>query len=365
MPRFHRKPHRKSILRRDAVRIGGEEVEERSIALSTELKKDPAKHREKADIVGRIVGVASAFWLVEEESVYGAPHSEPFAATHECIVGGVVTSDNPDDESLLAVGDWVELARVPDESGKGVIVHVRQRTSRLFRQSPAERQVHVIAANVERAFFVHAVTQPYFSRRLLDRHLIAAEVGEVEPVIVFNKVDLGIPPDVEHAIAFYRDRLGIRTCLTSTVTGEGIEQVRSAMEGVTSVLVGASGVGKSALVNACFGMNLQTVRTISRKYQRGRHTTTNARLFHLPGGGQLIDTPGLREFALARIAPEELAFYFHDFDPYYPDCKYLPCTHTHEPDCAVRAAVDRGDIESERYESYVLIFESLNEQEER
>ncbi len=326
---------------------------------STHLKKDPSKHRDKADATGRIVGVASAVWLVEERTHYAEPHTEPFAATHQCIAGGVVTSENADDESLLAVGDWVEFARTSEE-GKGIIIHVQSRQSKLFRQSPSDQQVQVIAANVDRAFLVHAVTQPFFSQRLLDRHLIACEQGGVEPVIVFNKIDLGITPEIEQTVEYYRMRLGYTVCLTSTVSGEGIEHLRALMHGKTSVLVGASGVGKSAILNACFGQPIQAVRAISKKYQRGRHTTTNAQLFHLPTGGQLIDTPGLREFALAQMSPQELAFYFHDFDPFYPQCKYLPCTHTHEPECAVRAAVERGEIESRRYESYVLILESLS-----
>ncbi len=359
MPSFRRKPHRKAILRSDAVRHSDEPLATRSVARSTRLKKDPTLHRHKADATGRIVGVASAVWLVEDSTRYNAPHDEPFSVTHQCSAGGVVTSDNPEDESLLAVGDWVEFARTLEE-GKGVIIHVQSRHSRLFRQSPSDQQIQVIAANVDRAFLVHAVTQPYFSQRLLDRHLIACEQGGVEPVIVLNKIDLGITSEIEHTIQYYRERLGYTVCLTSTITGDGIEQIHSLMQGRTSVLVGASGVGKSALLNACFGQPIQAVRAISKKYQRGRHTTTNARLFHLPGGGEIIDTPGLREFALAQLSPQELAFYFHDFDSFYPQCKYLPCTHTHEPDCAVRAAVERGEIESSRYESYVLILESLS-----
>lgn len=364
MSTYRRKPHRKSILRRDAAREEGRRVEERQIVRSTQLKKDPKKHRQKAELHGRIIGVSSAQWLVEEQSRH-ATTQEPFSFTHECIVGGLVTSDNPDDETLLAVGDWVEFALAPDDERKGVIVHVQERTSRLFRRSPADREVDVIASNVKRVFFVHSTTQPHFRRRLLDRHLIAAEQGGVEPIVVINKIDLPIPPEVEEAIVFYRDRIGVRMCLTSALTGDGIPELRMLTEGVTSVLVGASGVGKSALLNAYFNMNLQAVRAVSRKYQRGRHTTTNTRLFHLPNGGKLIDTPGLREFALARLEPTELAFYFHDFDPFYPHCKYLPCTHTHEPGCAVQAAVEEGAIDPQRYESYLLIFESLNEQKEQ
>lgn len=360
MATFRRKPHRKSILRRDAARVEGDTVEERAIARSTRLKKNIAKHRARAAFAGRIVGVASSYWLVEEEHAYHQPHSEPFTPTHECITGGVVATDNAETESLLAVGDWVEIAPTPGDDHRGVIVHIRQRKTKLFRRSPAERQVQVLAANVERAFLVHSVALPHFSRRLLDRHLVAAEQGGVEPIVVFNKIDLPIPQKVEDAIAYYRDRLGLRVCLTSATSGEGIAELGSLMHGATSVLVGASGVGKSALVNACFGLSLQQVRSISRKYERGRHTTTNARLFHLPNGGELIDTPGVREFALADLPQEELAFYFHDFDTYSPRCKYLPCTHTHEPECAVRAAVERGEIPYERYESYLLIFNSLH-----
>ncbi|MCX7936599.1 MAG: ribosome small subunit-dependent GTPase A [Chlorobi bacterium] len=363
MPTFRRKPTQKSIIRTDAAWDEGEAVAERTFARSHELKKDPQKHRSRANQVGCIVGVVGTHWLVEQEDAYAALHQEVFTPTHRCIVGGVVTSDNPDNESLLAVGDWVEYATNNDQNQPGVIVHVRQRSTRLFRQAPAERSMDVLAANVERAFFVHAVTKPYFSRRLLDRHLIAAEQGGVDPVVVLNKIDLGIPPEVEQAIAYYRSRLGLQVCLTSAVSGEGIDQLRALMMGNVSVLIGASGVGKSALLNACFGMDLQRVREISRKYQRGRHTTTSPRLFHLPTGGALIDTPGVREFALGMIAPEELAFYFHDFVPYSERCRYVPCTHTHEPECSVRTAVAQGHIDSERYESYLLIFESLQHQE--
>ena len=168
-----------------------------------------------------------------------------------------------------------------------------------------------------------------------------------------------MPEDfVREDLQCYTD-LGIPLVICSCKQGTGLEELKNLFSGKTSMLAGPSGVGKSSIVNACFGVQLQDVREISTKYDKGKHTTTSARIFSLGDGAQLVDTPGIREFGITDIHIEDLSYAFHDFDNFYQNCRFLPCTHTHEPDCAVKAAVEQGLIDAGRYESYLRIRESM------
>ena len=163
---------------------------------------------------------------------------------------------------------------------------------------------------------------------------------------------------LEEELAVY-EGIGYKTLLTSTVTGEGIEDLRELLREGTSVLIGQSGVGKSSIANTILGDEVRRTGEVRQKDRRGMHTTISSTMLEIPGGGHLIDTPGLREFGIWDLEPEELDAYFVEFLDYLRDCRYLPCTHTHEPGCAVREAVERGDIDEGRYASYLAIFESL------
>jgi len=186
---------------------------------------------------------------------------------------------------------------------------------------------------------------------------VAAQVGGVDPILCVNKIDLAdTPPE---ALDIYRG-LGVPVVLTSCETGEGIEALRDALRGKVAVFAGHSGVGKSTLLNA-LDPNLEVLtQPVGESTDRGKHTTTAARLYKLAGNIHVVDTPGIRSLGLWKVAPHELTWYFPDIAEAAQNCKFNDCTHLHEPDCAVRAAVENGGLPESRYASYVRIFESLS-----
>ncbi len=360
---FKRKPHRKSIVRSDDSRHDNEEELFRRKRLSTNIKREASDHSNKATHRGRVVGSAGNVWHVAEESALAdvvgeIPH--PVA----CTIGGLALTPN-DDDTLVCVGDWVRY-RVEEEvenrkTAKAVIIEIEARTSRLLRKTAGERKLwQSIAANIDQCVIVSAAAEPFYNRRLIDRYLIAAEQGNMTAAIVINKIELMDRSFVYDDLACYRN-MGIEVVLCSCHRGDGLEHLQQLFASKTSMLAGPSGVGKSSIVNRYFGVDLQDVREISTKYDKGKHTTTTGKIFGLGHNSFVIDTPGMREFAMSDIHRDDLSYYFHDFDPFYQSCRYLPCTHTHEPDCAVKAAVESGEIDSMRYDSYLRIRESMED----
>jgi ribosome biogenesis GTPase len=263
----------------------------------------------------------------------------------------------------IAVGDRVRL----DEAGS--IATVLERKSKLVRRAPeahdrgARRREHVVAANVDQLAIVVAACDPEWRPGFVDRLLVAAEKGALSPLVVVNKVDLAkkrARAALGSALEVYR-RLGYRALETSATDGEGVDALREAFRDRTTVLAGPSGAGKSSLVNAIEpGLHLATGE-VSRATGKGRHTTTAASLLPLAQGGFVVDTPGVREFGFFDVGAAELAPLFRDFAPFLGRCRFPDCTHTVEPDCAVRAAAEAGEIAPGRYESYLRIRESLPE----
>lgn len=264
--------------------------------------------------------------------------------------------------TLVVVGDFVRVQ--PLEGDRGLIHHIEERHTRLGRTaSGQEKMEHVLVANVDTLFCIAAADRPDFRRTIIDRYIVAAHLGGVVPVIVLNKMDTvegELRELLEQEIYVYAE-IGYEVLFTSTVTGEGIDALSDRIRDQLCVLIGQSGVGKSSLMNAVLGRDLRRTSEVREKDRRGTHTTIGSLMIDVPGGGHLIDTPGLREFGIWDLEPEELDAYFIEFLQYLRDCKYLPCTHTHEPGCAVRAAVDRGEIDEGRYASYLAIFESLKQ----
>jgi len=238
----------------------------------------------------------------------------------------------------------------------------------------------VIAANMDVLLIVASTCQPPLRPRLIERFLIVAERGEMRPVVMVNKIDLAAP---EPGLVEQLRELGPEVVLGSARTGQGLEGLRRLLAGRRSVLAGASGVGKSTLINALVPGADAATGEIRMKDQRGRHTTAATAVYELPAcelppappppaaadlpklpfdiaGGLLVDTPGVRELALA-IEPEQLPWYFPEFEPHVPHCRFSNCTHIHEPDCAVLAAVQAGQIPFRRYESYARMRQSLEE----
>ena len=269
-----------------------------------------------------------------------------------------------DETNPLAVGDRVRVRM--GEDGTGLVVAIEGRENQLSRRAAGHRarSEHVIVANVDRAWCVQATFQPKLNPGFVDRFLVAAETHHIPAGIVLNKADLlEGKPRAQEALGFWRDLyegLGYPVLFTSAETGQGVEDFRQRLAGAVSVVSGPSGAGKSSLLNAVEpGLGLR-VGEVSEKTNKGRHTTTFATLFEV-AGGWVADTPGIREFGIWGMAPEELGGYFVEFREHLDDCRYPNCTHDHEPGCAVQEAVDADAITPERYGSYLQMLGSVRE----
>ncbi len=308
----------------------------------------PLDHSEDTLLRGEIVGVFSGrVRFAQDGDVQTAILSEALARTQQ---------------SSVAIGDVAFAAR--REDGTLRIERIQERRSTLSRPDPQTSRERVIAANVDRAVVVVAVRQPIFRPRLFDRYMIALERGGIEPILCANKADLlesqAERDEVESHLDVYRD-LGIAALRTSVARGDGLARLRELLAAATSVFVGQSGVGKSSLANAIapeLGIVTGDVRQGDGK---GRHTTTTSSLYSLPGGMRLIDTPGIRGFALKNLTVSMVAAYFAEFERFRHGCRFNDCTHLHEPGCAVRDAVEAGAIAGARYATYGRICRSLGE----
>jgi ribosome biogenesis GTPase len=213
----------------------------------------------------------------------------------------------------------------------------------------------VIVANVDQLLILSSAAEPGLKPNLIDRMLVTAEKASIRPIICINKVDLIDPADLQPLVGVY-GQMGYEVLLVSALTGFGIDRVRRRVAGRESVVAGQSGVGKSSLLNAIeAGLDLR-VRSVSEDNDKGRHTTTVAKLFPLSRGGYVVDTPGIRQFQLWDVVPEEVAGFYRDIRPYVSLCRFPDCTHTHEAECAVKDAVADNRLDARRYESYCYLF---------
>ncbi|TKI08510.1 small ribosomal subunit biogenesis GTPase RsgA [Martelella alba] len=281
----------------------------------------------------------------------------PDGALHRCNIRRTLTS--------LVTGDRVVWRPGAETAAgiSGIIEAVHPRRSVLTRPDYYDG-IKPIAANMDQIVIVSAVL-PELSLNMIDRYLVACETLEVEPLIVLNKVDL-LESDnrrkVERQLAVYGG-IGYRVILVSSHTGEGMAQLEAALTGRISIFAGQSGVGKSSLLNALLpaGQDTILVNAVSDNSGLGQHTTTAARLYHFCHGGQLIDSPGVREFGLWHLDPEQITQGFVEFRGFLGGCKFRDCRHDTDPGCAIRAAVERGDIASVRFENYHQILESMSQ----
>ena len=276
---------------------------------------------------------------------------------YRCTVRGVLKSLATDLQHVVVAGDHVaiEVGGAGHDEEQAVIVRVDARRNQISRTSRKRQQV--LVSNIDFVCIVASAAEPQLKPNLIDRYLISAEKANIDPIIVINKADLVDVADLQPVIGVWA-QMGYPVLLTSTETGLGVERLKRIVSGRDSVVTGQSGVGKSSLLNVIEpGLQLR-VGTVSNENQKGRHTTTAAKLIPLENGGHLIDTPGIRQFQLWDVIPEEVAGYFRDLRPFINGCRFPDCTHTHEDDCAVKWAVADGKLDVRRYESYVQIKDS-------
>ena len=257
----------------------------------------------------------------------------------------------------VAVGDNVEYE---SDGESAAITAVLPRRNYIIRKSTnLSRQSHIIAANLDRAFLVVTLDFPQVKLPFLDRLLVTCEVYNVPAVIVLNKCDL-YGPEHEDMLQAFREiytGAGYPIVEVSAHTGQGVDRLREMAADGVSLFSGVSGVGKSSLIKALDPALEPRVGEISDAHEQGRHTTTFYEMYSLASGGFIVDTPGLRGFGLVDLKKEEIALYFPEMHKVSADCRFTPCTHTHEPGCAVKAAVEDGEISYDRYSSYLGMLE--------
>ena len=257
----------------------------------------------------------------------------------------------------VAVGDHV-CFEWDAERQSGWITAVEERKNVLIRKSVnLSKRTHIIAANIDRAFCVVSLREPYTPPGFIDRFTVACEAYHLPCAIIFNKVDIyddAAKADLAERMAVY-EKTGYPCFVTSAATGQGIETLKAAMQGRVCLFSGNSGVGKSALANAVApGLNLREGR-ISDAHLKGMHTTTFARMYRLPFGAFLVDTPGIKELGMVNLNTEEVSRYFPEMRALAHRCRFNNCTHEHEPGCAVKEAVEKGEVEPVRYKNYLNI----------
>lgn len=273
----------------------------------------------------------------------------------------------------VAIGDRVtfipqEVDSDIEQARQGLITALDERSNYIIRKSTnLSKQSHIIAANIDRCFLVVTIRQPETPLQFIDRFLASAEAYRIPVTIVFNKIDLIDPEWQDYLDAVIRlyATIGYPCRRISAETGDGVEELRHELSGNVTLLSGNSGVGKSTLINRLYPHLCLKTSEISDAYDTGKHTTTFSEMYEVDGGGYIIDTPGIKGFGTFDMKREEVGHYFKEIFLHSANCRFNNCTHTHEPHCAVREAVERHDIAESRYNSYLSMLEDENEEKYR
>jgi len=327
---------------------------------------EPPPEYDPADYAGQPLGT-----VIHMLSGHHYVSLDESGETIDVGIKGVLKKGIQNTTTVVAPGDRVHIEEQPD--GTWVISVVLPRSSTLSRPSPNRRHLEdVIVANIDQVVITSSVGGPAFWPELVDRYLVFAEYYHLAPLIIINKTDKGEPGEIETYRILYQDRLGYPVFLTSAREREGIEALKAALAGKSSVVTGLSGVGKSSLLNAIEpGLNLK-IRTVNEKFGgEGKHTTRSTTLhrleFRAPDGAPtfVADTPGIRTFGLWDLTPQEVDYYFIEFRGLIQQCRFNNCTHHQEPGCAITEAVARGEIAESRYESFLLLYNETDPVHER
>ena len=287
--------------------------------------------------LGRVLAVQGLHSTVQAED----------GAIFFCATRRLLKTMATDKRHVVAAGDFVMFR--PVTANEGIIERVEPRKTVLSRATRGRQQI--IVANADQLLVVTSAAEPYLKPNLIDRFLVTAHKTGLKPLVCINKIDLVEPASLAPLVGTY-SQMGYQVLLVSAIAGFGIDRLRRALAGRASVVAGQSGVGKSSLLNAIDPTLVLSVGAVSAENQKGRHTTTTARLWPLSSGGYVVDTPGIRQLQLWDVIPAEVAGYFRDIRPYINRCRFPNCTHTHEADCAVKNAVADGWLDVRRYESY-------------
>lgn len=338
-----------------------ESRKERKILAKKDRSKFKKTDREKKTIAapptlpkGRVLAILADGILVNFEH-----------QTYSCKLKGNLKKETKKIKNLVAVGDFVRFHPI-----EGTIYHIEERYSILSRAEQVSRQKQqLIAVNIDQVMITVSIGIPSLKPNLIDRFIIAALKGNMDPVIVVNKIDLLEQYPEQRSCLKELSRiypsLGIPFLEVSTLNGVGLEQLKEKMRGKSSVFSGQSGTGKTSLINMILGSNYPTGEVIL-KTKKGAHTTTNTRLLPiLDGEGFCVDTPGIQSFGMWELKKEEIRDFFFEIAEKGKECRFLDCTHLLEPNCAVKRAVKEGEISSLRFESYCALISSLNEEPKR
>lgn len=291
----------------------------------------------------------------------------------ECKVKGNFRIRGIRTTNPVAIGDRVtftpqEVSGDIEQAHQGLITELDDRKNYIIRKSTnLSKQSHIIAANIDRCFLIVTIKQPETPLQFIDRFLASAEAYNVPVTLVFNKIDLVTDEwkDYLDGVVNLYETIGYECRKISAKTGEGVEELHNELNGSTTLLSGNSGVGKSTLINMLYPHLSLKTSEISDAYETGKHTTTFSEMYEVGNNGYIIDTPGIKGFGTFNMKREEVGHYFKEIFRYSADCRFNNCTHTHEPHCAVREAVERHDISESRYNSYLSMLEDENEDKYR
>lgn len=293
---------------------------------------------------GKIIKGVGGFYYIHLHSCNQTNKTDN-DALYECKAKGIFRNK----KIKPAVGDDVEIDIISEEEHTGNIVEILERKNLLIR--PA-------VANVDQAMIIFAIKEPDPNFNLLDRFLIMMEQQSVETMICFNKIDLVDSKTIDKSVSAYK-KSGHKVFVTSTYDNKGIDELINRLKGKTTVLAGPSGVGKSSLLNSVGEDVCVKTGEISEKIKRGKHTTRHSELMHIGEDTYIMDTPGFSSLIVEDIEPENLREYYPEFDCYTDLCRFNGCVHINEPDCAVKEALEKGEISKIRYDNYKQIYEEI------